>query len=230
MFMATLDFRGGEWTITRVVDDERVGAIVGWVEAALVLRDEWGVTSAWDIPYNIHYKDQKRLRQLLKYMRTFRQNEVERSLEGLLSFAEYRHILKQPCFYCGDERATAADRLDSTGIYESDNVVPACTDCNMLKWRHLPSVFVGLIQSGRVLSGFDAARLSRKAHLIAGHFSPVATEQGVCDVCGWSGELCFNTRRCWVCYNNHIAVRWGDHATFFSVLPVGVNRRLDCFV
>jgi len=53
-----------------------------------------------------------------------------------LTFEEYAELIKNLCRYCGgplNETGSGLDRIDPTGAYTPDNVVPCCKDCNQTK-------------------------------------------------------------------------------------------------
>ena len=59
-----------------------------------------------------------------------------RSIELRLTFEEYVELIKQPCFYCGDDLPTdgsGLDRKDNTKGYVKENLVPCCEQCNKAK-------------------------------------------------------------------------------------------------
>lgn len=77
---------------------------------------------------------------------------------NLLSLEEYANLIKQNCFYCGDEPSKikkfygerlnyhGIDRLDSSIGYSYENCVPCCTGCNSSKMRLSYEEFIKHIQ------------------------------------------------------------------------------------
>lgn len=76
----------------------------------------------------------------------YRNSARRKKLVWELPFAFFKGLIKQACFYCGDEptetvRKRAAysyptnglDRKDSNQGYEVHNVVPCCSTCNYKK-------------------------------------------------------------------------------------------------
>jgi len=56
--------------------------------------------------------------------------------EFLISFEDYAELIKQSCHYCGhplNETGSGLDRIDPSGDYTMDNVVPCCHPCNWTK-------------------------------------------------------------------------------------------------
>lgn len=57
----------------------------------------------------------------------------------------YEAVSSMDCFYCGDEithRGTKLDRVNNTGHYTPDNVVPCCKHCNFGKRKMKPEEFI----------------------------------------------------------------------------------------
>lgn len=53
-----------------------------------------------------------------------------------LSFGQYAELRDLPCHYCGHslpETGLGIDRVDCSGVYSSENVVPCCFECNIAK-------------------------------------------------------------------------------------------------
>lgn len=52
-----------------------------------------------------------------------------------LSIEQIHELIKHPCYYCGlcHIEVNGLDRIDSSGIYSKDNVVPCCPTCNKMK-------------------------------------------------------------------------------------------------
>ena len=58
----------------------------------------------------------------------------QRNIPFLLTEEEFKGFWQQPCAYCGAEIETIGlDRIDSSGPYHIDNVVPCCWSCNQKK-------------------------------------------------------------------------------------------------
>jgi hypothetical protein len=59
-----------------------------------------------------------------------------RGYECDLTYKRYLHLVKSPCFYCGDTlsfRGHGIDRPDNTMGYVDGNYVPCCSICNRMK-------------------------------------------------------------------------------------------------
>ena len=58
----------------------------------------------------------------------------KRGYSIFLSYEDVGNIMKQPCFYCGDNsKYSGIDRINSEMGYVSDNIVPCCAMCNFGK-------------------------------------------------------------------------------------------------
>ena len=51
-------------------------------------------------------------------------------------------VRRRPCHYCGGVKSMGLDRVDNARGYTMDNVVPACTVCNLMKKDMPPEEFV----------------------------------------------------------------------------------------
>jgi hypothetical protein len=67
---------------------------------------------------------------------------VARALRKGLSFSLTRAVFdtvrRRPCHYCGGVKSMGLDRVDNARGYTTDNVVPACTTCNLMK-KNMPA-------------------------------------------------------------------------------------------
>ena len=62
---------------------------------------------------------------------SYRSNAKKRNIPFLLTEEEFKGFWQKPCVYCGAEIETIGlDRVDSSGPYHIDNVVPCCWPCN----------------------------------------------------------------------------------------------------
>jgi len=90
-----------------------------------------------------HDKSGKRLIAQKKYMETIRYkwNQLRkvarnRGININISFEEYENIRKRKCYYCGGilpHFGGGLDRIDNKKGYEKNNILPCCTNCNLLK-------------------------------------------------------------------------------------------------
>lgn len=88
----------------------------------------------------------------------FKSRQLGLPTDNLLSLGEYANLIKQNCFYCGDEPSKikkfygerlnyhGIDRLDSSIGYSYENCVPCCTGCNSSKMRLSYEEFIKHIQ------------------------------------------------------------------------------------
>jgi hypothetical protein len=59
----------------------------------------------------------------------------QRSIHVAISENEHRALTGSPCHYCRrSDGLNGIDRIDSSGVYEQRNIVPCCTQCNLIKW------------------------------------------------------------------------------------------------
>lgn len=77
----------------------------------------------------------------------YRKNAKRRNIPFNLTLEEVKHIVHQPCYYCGaiesdtfsntnrsyQIKHNGMDRIDSTKGYEIKNIVPCCKVCNFAK-------------------------------------------------------------------------------------------------
>lgn len=81
----------------------------------------------------------------------YKRHAKSRGIEFFLTYKEVDELVRKPCEYCGDVggnvkktknykegfRYNGIDRVDSSGQYTSNNVVPCCAICNRAK-RDMP--------------------------------------------------------------------------------------------
>lgn len=73
------------------------------------------------------------------HLSTYKSSAKKKGIEWRLTDEEFLNMLTMDCFYCGVSASEASDgfnkvdRLDSDGIYETSNVRPCCTECNISK-------------------------------------------------------------------------------------------------
>lgn len=68
--------------------------------------------------------------------------DVRRKVKTTLTRAEFAHLRRLPCRYCGGKLPEAGygiDRLDSNKGYTTENSVPCCARCNSFK-NNLPEL------------------------------------------------------------------------------------------
>ena len=78
---------------------------------------------------------------------TYQRNANKRDINFNLTKDTFKNIVTQNCFYCGAEPSNVIknkyngdyiyngiDRVDSSGGYFINNVVPCCSLCNQFKW------------------------------------------------------------------------------------------------
>jgi len=92
--------------------------------------------------YKRAYNDSYRRKPEVRY-NALRAATAKRNLAFDLSYEEFIALDALPCAYCNNEmlggmkhcRGTGSgiDRIDNERGYESDNVQPCCTDCNLLR-------------------------------------------------------------------------------------------------
>lgn len=67
-----------------------------------------------------------------RYWTNYQKKCAARGMEMRLTHDAFAALVQQPCHYCGGEGG-GVDRIDSSKTYEAGNVVPACTQCNIMK-------------------------------------------------------------------------------------------------
>jgi len=91
-----------------------------------------------------------------KLFNRYKRNAKERGIKFNLGFDDFIHLTQLSCFYCGKKPSqfykyynvtekfiyNGVDRLNSSGIYEKNNVVPCCKECNYLKWSRDKEEFI----------------------------------------------------------------------------------------
>ena len=61
----------------------------------------------------------------------YKSSAKKRDIPFLIEYKQFEGLYQQPCAYCGAEIKTIGlDRIDSSGPYHIDNVVPCCWSCN----------------------------------------------------------------------------------------------------
>ena len=80
---------------------------------------------------------QRRLRSQRYRWRQFLKQAKQRNITVLFDFAFFQNLITQHCHYCNQvptaEKRMGIDRLESSGSYEANNVVPSCATCNYMK-------------------------------------------------------------------------------------------------
>jgi len=76
----------------------------------------------------------------------YKQGAEKRNLPFELTEEQFRHLIHQPCHYCGrrptEKRTNGIDRRDNKKGYTVENSLPCCTKCNFLKGRFDYEVFI----------------------------------------------------------------------------------------
>jgi hypothetical protein len=62
-----------------------------------------------------------------------RRSRLDRGIEMILSFDQFRKLINAACEYCGKDNCRGVDRVDSDASYTLENTVPCCPDCNEMK-------------------------------------------------------------------------------------------------
>lgn len=79
-----------------------------------------------------------------------------------ISLEEFADLLTKPCVYCGELRDSpygyGVDRIDSSGSYTLDNIVPCCGVCNQMKSDMDLEDFYAHI--AKILASRDAVQLA----------------------------------------------------------------------
>lgn len=87
-----------------------------------------------------------------------RRKAGERNIPFRISKKVYSQLIKEKCFYCGEEPSESfsyrgesfllntVDRFDNDKSYTRDNCVPACDPCNKGKWIQNPYEFIDRVR------------------------------------------------------------------------------------
>jgi hypothetical protein len=78
---------------------------------------------------------------------SYKVSATKRGFDWLLTDEEFASFWQKDCFYCGDEIKTIGiDRIDSTRGYTLSNLVPCCTQCNIMKMDYSNKEFLNKIK------------------------------------------------------------------------------------
>ncbi|UVX70479.1 MAG: type II restriction endonuclease [Bacteriophage sp.] len=110
----------------------------------------------------IHNRFGKCLNALLYNVFThYTNNAKQRNIDWNLSEEEFKHLITQPCIYCGEipnvtktstyknksEKITGIDRIDPSKGYSMNNCVPCCKMCNIMKNKFSEEEFIDKVKS-----------------------------------------------------------------------------------
>jgi len=95
--------------------------------------------------YKKKVNDKRRLRVSGKIL-AVKENAVRRNIKWELTDDQAYNCITGHCTYCNyldlDNVLNGIDRLDSNKSYSSDNCVPCCTHCNLMKGCYDPVTFI----------------------------------------------------------------------------------------
>lgn len=75
----------------------------------------------------------------------YMKSAVKRAIPFHLSIDEFTSYWQKPCYYCSSAITTIGlDRYNSELGYVSGNIVPCCTECNLMKRKLHGSIFIDL--------------------------------------------------------------------------------------
>jgi hypothetical protein len=103
---------------------------------------------AYSRKYNKEHPERRKEQQrklTARYVR-FKASSKSRKLVCSISFEEFKTLIINPCFYCGEplpeqQWGSGLDRIDSKQGYTTDNVRSCCKICNRAKNILLESEF-----------------------------------------------------------------------------------------
>lgn len=86
----------------------------------------------------------------------YKSNATQRKIDFNLSEEDFKVLVKQNCYYCGQaptktktasykdeyEEINGIDRIDSSREYSLDNCVPCCEMCNKMKNTYTQNIFL----------------------------------------------------------------------------------------
>lgn len=77
---------------------------------------------------------------------SIKKNAKERDLVFEITLDDFEaNFFNKACFYCGDP-STGMDRVDNDKGYTSENCVPCCKDCNVMKLAHTQEKFINHLE------------------------------------------------------------------------------------
>lgn len=66
--------------------------------------------------------------------RAYKSNAFKRFKEFQLSIEDFKKLVSEPCFYCGEkDKRRGIDRIDNSKGYLKDNSASCCSTCNYMK-------------------------------------------------------------------------------------------------
>lgn len=68
--------------------------------------------------------------------RSYQTRAKSKNIEFVFSLEEFNKLISQDCYYCGQNNANTLDRINSNLGYTFNNVVPACSYCNLIKFTY----------------------------------------------------------------------------------------------
>lgn len=86
-----------------------------------------------------------KLRKYRKIFNSYKGNAIHRKLEFNITLEDVIKLVNSNCFYCNDVNSKGIDRVDNNIGYNTDNIVPCCTTCNMMKKNLSLDVFLQTI-------------------------------------------------------------------------------------
>lgn len=101
-----------------------------------------------------NYKNEN-FRSMENYFAKYKKSAYLRDLTMNLTYEEFKGLVTMPCYYClhtVENEVNGVDRINNDIGYETDNCVPCCETCNMMKHYFHPLFFIEMckIISGKV--------------------------------------------------------------------------------
>lgn len=148
---------------------------------------------------------------------TFNAWKIKCQHEVLITEDEYWKIVTADCHYCGMSHCGGADRVDTTGVYVSPNIVPACWICNRLKLDMTYNNFLAMLQ--RIVDTHQDIDLTLPIMCDHSLATPVFTT-GLCGACYYNQHV--NSQR-------DLNYRQPYEPKAYTCLKCGIIRPKRCY-
>jgi hypothetical protein len=99
-----------------------------------------------------NYKNEN-FRAMENYFSKYKKSAYLRDHSMSLTYEEFKNIVTMPCYYClhnVENEVNGIDRINNDIGYETDNCVPCCETCNIMKHYFHPLFFIEMC---RIISG-----------------------------------------------------------------------------
>jgi hypothetical protein len=165
-----------------------------------------------------NYKNEN-YRNIQRYQKAYELSAKRRNYAFELSALQFEHLVKAPCFYCGQKtegEANGIDRLDNNKGYTLENSRSCCEMCNHMKYMYATEYF-----------------LNKASHIANG----TQPDDSFHTTWGYSQSLCTTKYKYYAteCASRHISFllsedQWNEltngacYICGFHDTPVGIDR------